>query len=721
MEYEGISADSEEFIETAKKKVLQHLEDRIQEAGKWIEPIWRRAKENQQFVKGGEHQWDKADWKARKDTKRPTFSFQDIKLAVAGVSGREITSREVATYKPRQDEAAKVAEVLREWDRFCLQEAGSEQVDSKAFRQLLIENYSWTQWRMVYDESPQGRMEHKPLRLWEMLWDPTAREKNLTDRMWDAWGGYIGIDEYLMMFPKEKDRIHESSRLDKMGFGDPKQQPTSRYPWLHRSKNAFYNSKHREVFAIDYEWKERAPAYDVLVPPGIPPSSTSVEDLQAIVAQQQQAQQAAQQPQDPSQGGQPPPQPPPFPDAEIKRLSAAEYKQFQLDYADFLEQQPDLARQLQLDPVAPANGPADGVYRWRYRRAIVVARRVVKLDDIKESDFTRQCMTAAPYEQPEGTDYIGLVDDMKDPARLKNYLTSMGVSLLQRSHKNAMIYQPGFFDDEADAEKRMSMPFAMIKAGAGAANTPTAPNGLLSGLRELETNVYPQGMDKWIETADVAVWRATGLNPQTLGSLPDARRVSGTVFSALQGAPMVVLAEMFDSLRLQKKTAGRLRLKMTECYYTPQDLKVVVGDFLSQFVPDEEHWRTLSERRIIIEEGPVHDSQKEEAWELEANQSTWSKLVEANQMPMDIFVDMIPDRWLPQAMKQRWHEWLDEKKQSGNQPPPPKPPTEVINFKDVAAANPEAASTMLQRGQLLPPQAPGGGGATPSSSSQGQG
>jgi hypothetical protein len=693
--------DPDDLIETAKKKVLKHLEERISDAAKWIEPMWRRAEENQRFKNEDRYQWDPADYKARRDSKRPIFTMRDIKLAVSGVSGREITARDVATFKPRQDEDAKTAEVWREWDRYCLQEANSEQMDSEAFRKLFIENYAWTQWRMNYDESPQGRMENETLDIWDMLWDPTARKKNLLDRMWDAWGGYIGIDDYLMMLPKEQDRIKELEHMDKMGFGDPKQKPTSRWPWLHRTKGNYFSTKHREVFAIDYEWKERAPAYDVLVPPGISPSSVSPEDLQDLLQQQQQAQQAQQQyemamqqaqatGQDTSQL-QPPPPPPPLPAPEMKRLSEDDFRQFELDYADFLSSQPDVAEQLQLDPTPAYNGPADGVHRWRFRRALVVGRRIVKMWELKEGQFSRQCMTAVPYDRPEGRDFIGLVDDMKDAARFKNYLYSMGVSLLQRSHKGTMIYKPGYFDDEADAEKRLAQPFAMIKAGAQA--------DLENGIRELETNTYPQGFDKWLAEADTAVWRTSGMNPQTLGSLPDARRVSGTVFSALTSASMVVLAEFFDSLRLQKKTAGRLRMRMTQVYFTTQDVQAVVGDFLAQFVPDEEHWQNISERQIIVEEGPAGESDKEEAWDFGTRQGSWDKLLAEGKMPLEVYVSMIPDRWLPQSMKQKWLQWADDE----NKPPapkPPAPPVESINYKDVAATNPTAADAMLQRGGL---------------------
>ncbi|HVR11147.1 MAG TPA: hypothetical protein VMW75_24095, partial [Thermoanaerobaculia bacterium] len=128
-DYEGPqSPEPQDFTETAKKKVLDHLEARLGDAGKWIETIWDRAKSNELFLKGGEHQWDKADWKARRETNRPTFSFQDCTLAVRAVSGREITNREVATYKPRADEEDGAAAALREWDRDRLQEANSEQV-----------------------------------------------------------------------------------------------------------------------------------------------------------------------------------------------------------------------------------------------------------------------------------------------------------------------------------------------------------------------------------------------------------------------------------------------------------------------------------------------------------------------------------------------------------------------------------------------------------------
>lgn len=707
------------FKETADLEVLEHFERRIKANAEPCRVIWDQAEENWRFYRGGENAWDKTDWKARKQSKRPTFSMPDVTLAVNALSGKEQTNRVQPTFLSRFDEASQVADVLREWHRQVTEEGRENYVNSDAFRNLTVESYSWVERQQVFDGRPRGRMEKTAHNVWQMIWDATARKQNLSDRMWDAWGDYVAIDDFLMEHPEQKKTVERTWLADKTVWIDPASTvETNRWPWLYRTEGKYIHAKHREVFQVTYEWKEREPAFLALVPPGCVPSPVSADDLAQLLQQQEQYQQAmaqyqqqmaefqqAQQAPPPAPDGQgappaaagpdsappaqaappaPPPEPPqppsppppiPEPDFPTELFSKTEWKQFQSDYGQWVAAHPDLAQRFALPPRPDALGPQDGKYRWKFMRASIAGNKVLKVTELPYRRFSREVMTAFPYAQMGVTSYFGLVDLMRDPQIFKNYLYSMGVSLLQRSQKGGMLHKKRFFSDPADAEKRMASPYPFIEVEQGA--------NFQTDYKELGVNTYPAGLNDWLQTADEVAWRPTGMNPASLGSLPDPRRVSGTVMQSLAGAATVVLAQLFDSYELYLKNDGELFLGFTRAYYEPSDLARAVGPEKAAFIPPKEKWASmLTSRQVVVSNTATSVTEKQAAWEMFSRQGTLDKLLDSGNMPIEIYMEFIPDEWLPPEKKALWIQLLEQKKQAAAQAqtPAPKPPSQVITY-----------------------------------------
>lgn len=698
------SASPDSFEETADQEVLEHFEKRIQAASDACKIDWDQAESNWRFYHGGEDAWDKADWKARKSSQRPTFSMPDVTLAVNALSGKEQTNRVQPTFLSRFDEAAEVADVLREWHRQVTEEGRETYVNSDAFRNLAIEGQSWIERNQVFDGRPRGRMEKTAHHVWQMIWDSTSQKQNRTDRMWDAWGDWVGIDDFLMEHPDQKKTVQDQWLGNKTVWVDPTQSTaTNRWPWLYRTEGKYIYQKHREVFQVTYEWKEREPAFLTMIPPGCAPSAVSADELgqmlqaqaqyQRDLAQYQQAMQAQQQappPGAPGPDGQPappaappgpppqaptPPPPIPEPDFPAELLSKDEWKQYQADYGTWYTAHPDLAQQFGLSPQPDALGPKEGKYRWKFMRASIAGNKVLKVTELPYRQFSRACMTAFPFSQMGKTSYFTLVDLMRDPQVFKNYLYSMGVSLLQRSQKGGMLHKPRFFTDPADAEKRMSHPYPFIAVEQGA--------NFQTDYKELGVSTYPTGLNEWLQTADEAAWRPTGLNPASLGSLPDPRRVSGTVIQSLAGASSIVLAQLSDSYELYLKYDGELFLGFTRAYYEPSDIARVVGPEKAGFIPPKEKWATLlTNRQVVVSNTATSVTEKQAAWEMFSRQGTLDKLLDSGNMPIEIYMEFIPDEWLSPEKKALWKQLLEQKKQAAAaaQTVQPKPPSQVITY-----------------------------------------
>jgi hypothetical protein len=706
----------DDFAETAKQEVLEHFERRIKDNADGCKRIWDQGEEGWRFYRGGEHAWDKVDWKTRRDSKRPTFSMPDVTLAVNALSGREQTNRVQPTFLSRFDEAAEVADVLREWHRQVTEEGRETYVNSTAFRNLAIESYSWVERQQVFDGRPRGRMKKTAYNVWEMIWDLTAKEQNQADRMWDAWGGFVSIDDFLMEHPDQKATVEQQWLGRKTVWIDPgTETQTNRWPWLYRTEGKYVYHKHREVFQVTYEWKEREPAFLTLIPPGCAPSAVSAADLAQLLQQRAQyqqdmqayqrqlaaLQQAKQAPPPGATGpdgspapgnpgaqagadGAPPAEPPqapapppeiPEPDFPPELLSKAEWQQFQADYGTWYTAHPDLAQQFGLPPQPDALGPKEGKYRWKYMRAHITGDKVIKTTELPYRHFSRDCMTAFPYAQMGHTTYFTLVDLMRDPQIFKNYVYSMGVSLLQRSQKGGMLHKPRFFTDAADAEKRMSHPYPFISVEQGA--------NFQTDYKELGVSTYPAGLNDWLQTADNAAWRPTGLNPAALGDLPDPRRVSGTVLQSLAGAASIVLAQLSDSYELHLKNDGELFLGFTRAFYEPSDIAKVVGPEKAAFIPPKEKWATtLTNRQVVVSNTATSTNSKQMAWELGSRQGTFDKLVDSGKMPIEIYIELWPDEWMPPERKARWLQLLQQQQQAAAaaQAPQPKLPSQVITY-----------------------------------------
>ena len=75
-------------------------------------------------------------------------------------------------------------------------------------------------------------------------------------------------------------------------------------------------------------------------------------------------------------------------------------------------------------------------------------------------------------------------------------------------------------------------------------------------------------------------------------------------------------------------------------------------------------------------------TEKQAAWDLLSRQGTADKLLDSGKMPIEIYVDLWPDEWLPPEKKARWLQLLEQQKQQAAQAqtPQPRPPSQVITY-----------------------------------------
>jgi hypothetical protein len=594
----------------AARETLDHFRSRLKEAKDPCVEMWEAAEANQRFVGGGRHQWDEHDWKSRQDQKLPTFTANDIILAVNGLSGQEATNRYVTSFEGRGEEDRAWVSALRELDRFSLQKANSGDKESDAFRDLLIDRFSWVEHRVDFMKDFNGRIEQEHPLVWDMIWDPTARDPNLLDREWDARGHWYSTDAFLSFWPEHEDALRKEMDAPKNWTND-KAGKVSRWPWLYRMGNKFVNKTRREVFVINYQWCERAPAWLSQNPltGAIVQFKTEDEALEAVAEWQQQ-------------------------------LEAAMMQQGQM-----------------MGEVPPLSivGPKERIYRTSYKQATIVGEEVLEEGEIPYGMFTRSVMTSFPVKKREGNDYNTLTDLSQDLQRLKNSVLSLEVSHLARANKGNILVEEDFFVNDNEAMVQFAKVGQAIKVRRGA---------LAAGkFQQLEENTYPDGLARWLDQLDGMVWRPLGLNPAVLGSLQDPRRVSGKVFAGLAESASIVLAQLFNALKLYRQESGGLRLRMYAEHFTPERIRDIVGPKYAASVPEKEsgdEWARAFDRDVVVTEQQVSATEQMQTWDFLTRTDLIGSALNTGNMPWTLLPKMIPQAAIGEVDRQ---EWIDHIKQ----------------------------------------------------------
>lgn len=652
-----------------ERETLKHFQTFLKDNEIKCREAWNNAEENQRFAAGGKGQWDADAWQERNTAGKLTFSLDDCGLATRAISGREMTARFEPTFLSRSPDDGPRINVFREAVRYKRQVAFAEDIESAAFRDLTIDAHSVVELSQEFDgRHPHGwtRWQHAPL--WEHVWDTTARETCLTDRQRDARGYFVTVDEFLMQFPKERDRLQELINTKKTWVTDSV-RTAYRHPWSAMAqKGAYIKRQELQVFLVSYHYRKREAAYLAAVPAGLPGLdlhpigekgwanlSQALGQELPLVANTEMWDQvrpvleaaAAQGLIDPAMVHKARPR--------LTYLSADEWAQFQEVYGQQFQQMPT------------ALTPEDGVFRWGLYEAMIVGDHVVKERKLPYRHFPRIYLTAVPFNQLTGTVYHSVIDAMKDPQRFKNVVVSMAAVHLQKMQKMGMLYHAGALENPEQLAEEIAKPFWLL----------AVKNGIdfAQAVDVVEGANFPPGLDQFLQLADAATLPAVGLNKNTLGALQDPRRVSGNVFQALADAVMTVLSIEFNGLRKMRMLGAELNLDMIREYHDRDDLIDIVGPTKAQFVPEKEEWKYAFQYDAIVDEVPVSKSEKEAGWEYMSRQGTMDKGIAGGYMPPWLMVKMMPDAWIAEEDRRLWLAGLEARGMGPNSwAQPPQPP-----------------------------------------------
>ncbi len=481
---------------------------------------WRKeAREDFGFTSGD--QLAEEDKAKLREMNRPIIIMNRIEPIVNSVAGSEVANRQEVQFIPRTQGDVQVNEVLTAAAKWFRDQCDAEDEESDAFRDTVICGMGWTETRLDYEDEPDGAPVVERQDPLEMVWDSTAKKRNLVDmrRVFHIRRD-IPIDEARALCPGDPsnpfdDADYNASWVDK--GGDTKEPHHQDNKYYDKDESISGESSDKCVTMVRAQWWERVAVYLVLDPTN--PNN-------------------------------------------ILTLEKDEFN--------------DLSAKAKI-----ANPDASLRYTQQTRKVFKQAFMGNELLEIGEAPckdhFSFKCITG--QRDRNKNVWYGLVRAMKDPQRWANKWMMQTMHIMNTSAKGGIVAERGkFFDDDVDGEASWAKQEQITWAKSGAL-TGAAPAFLQKPVSQ-----FPAASFQLMQFAIGSLRDVSGVNVETLGLQTAANQAASLDLQRKQSS-MTILQSLFDSLRRYRKDQGRLLLYLIQNYLSDNRLIRIVGEEGEKYVP----------------------------------------------------------------------------------------------------------------------------------------
>lgn len=637
-------------------EILDRVNGYISLATKHCEQEHRRVEDNARFERG--EQWAAGDAERQKERERPALPLNSMHKLLNAVANREIMDRFRPTVYARNRDGAGAAELLDVSSTWQRDTAETEHEETIAFRRMCASGYGVIhKWWDPSAMDGDGAFIDEEVPIWNMLWDPAARRQNLVDRRWHVNGKYIDLNDVEAIFGENK-RL----RMKKAAIKSSSKSETEHYggegsdghlpggSWGQVLGDKWFSLSGEEVFVIEAEWKERKQIYKVAFPILFPDFAAMVSgeegasvpsptDGQPITLEEYQALPV---------------------EAQMQLmdllLSVTEMKKFDAksDFEGFLEQYEAIVGKKFEDY---SRGYKDCVYY-----AIITDDEVLASGE-RPSGFTYEFMTGFPYETTSTIQFYGMIDVAKGPQDFKNVFYSNLLTMYMTSPKQHLIIEEGALKDTQ----------AFLNEYSKVTGVSIVPDGFVAGGRflQLESPRFPPMLESLINVVEGSVQEIFGLSSIEQGTQGDLRRISGNVVQSAKAATNTLLAILFDGLRRYRKRFGLLTAKSMVEYYSPQELRQIVGtdyDLLGEVqfqVTSLQSWPKEIKFDVKIDEAPASITEQMATVDYLTRTGTLEKWVSNGDLPFDEALDLLVT--IPKTTRERIKRARNEKQKIAQQ------------------------------------------------------
>jgi hypothetical protein len=284
-----------------------------------------------------------------------------------------------------------------------------------------------------------------------------------------------------------------------------------------------------------------------------------------------------------------------------------------------------------------------------------------------------QCITGFRDEM-KGT-WIGVMRAMKDPQRWSNKFLSQFLDIVNSNSKGGVFVEEGAVSNVRKFEENYTNPSGVnwLKEGG------------LGKIKERQMSVFPASIDRLLEIAVAATRDVAGINLEFIGMAN--RDQAGMLETERKRAALVVLSDIFNSLRRYRKMQGRVFLYFIDKYIPEGRIIRIVGEEGTKYAPlmkDKE----VMKYDVIVDTAPTSPNMKTEVWNILSN--ILPAMIKAGvPVPPDI-IKFLP---LPTSIAESWMEYI----KSSSQPSPEQQQQQQIAMaQEVAEVGNTQADTALK-------------------------
>ncbi len=282
--------------------------------------------------------------------------------------------------------------------------------------------------------------------------------------------------------------------------------------------------------------------------------------------------------------------------------------------------------------------------RKKFKQAFVCGQTLLDQSDGPcQGHFGFQCITG--FRDEIKRVWMGLMAAMKDPQRWANKFLSQFQDIVNSNAKGGVFVESGYLVDPKKAENQWNNPSSMILLKEGGINK----------IKERQMSVFPASVDRLLEIAVASTRDVTGINLEFLGMAN--RDQSGVLEAERKRAVLVVLSDLFNSLRRYRKMQGRVLLYFIQNYIPEGRIIRMVGEDGIKYAPLIQD-KSVVQYDVIVDTAPNSPNMKSEAWN--SLQNILPAMIKAGiPVPPEV-VMLMP---LPVSIAEKWMEYIKQNSQ----------------------------------------------------------
>lgn len=414
------------------------------------------------------------------------FTLNQISPIVDAISGFEIQNRTEVNYQPRlsDDDSRGFRDVVSSAVKYFEQDGFVAEQNSHAFADMLKCGLGATHTTFNYEENPDGEVEVNRIFPAFVMYDTSARKKNLKDANWAARVKVVDNE----VIGEEFDDIEEGQ-----GLGDYSFDFTRFYNWYDANLRGGKLS-----CVIEYEWREKTPIHRVENPFYGAEGDELIDSYKKVAKESYQINL----------------------DDRIVTMAPGIYSQFRQDM-----------KALGIYPKSTKQKT------YKYYRAMIADGKLAEYEEnYSQKGFSIKFMTGKYSETRQC--FYGVIRAISEPQRIlnesvsdyKGYLSNIpkgGVEI----EEDAVSDIKGFLDTYSKAKKV----------------TIYRPGALMQGkVRPKTSSGMPMGMVEMIPQSAQWMLDCVGLTPEFMGQM-DSKLMTAQLQGQIIRQGLTVLAVYFDA------------------------------------------------------------------------------------------------------------------------------------------------------------------------------